>query len=225
MKKLAWICLGLVLVLGLALRGFLSTQRTYLETVLREDLRQGRWRPYQGEPRLLRPKLSELSPERLDWLIQIQDPGFRSHRGVDLSTPGAGLTTISQSLVKRLFFEDFRPGWRKIPQTLLARFVVDAALGKDEQLELFLSSAYFGEAEGKPLYGFAEASEKFFERALAEISDSQFLALVAMLIAPRDFHVLRKPEANQARVLRIRAVLSGEYQPKGLRDVFYDREG
>ncbi|MDG1288402.1 MAG: hypothetical protein P8O11_01595 [Lentibacter sp.] len=58
-----------------------------------------------------------LGAERLEQLIKVQDPGFWEHGGIDLSTEGAGLTTISQSLSKRLGFDAFRPGIGKIRQT------------------------------------------------------------------------------------------------------------
>ena len=33
-------------------------------------------------------------------ILKVEDPGFYEHNGVDLSTAGAGLTTITQGLVK-----------------------------------------------------------------------------------------------------------------------------
>lgn len=44
--------------------------------------------------------ISDLSAWQLDALLKIEDPAFYRHKGVDLKTPGAGLTTITQSLVK-----------------------------------------------------------------------------------------------------------------------------
>jgi membrane carboxypeptidase/penicillin-binding protein PbpC len=36
----------------------------------------------------------------LDALLKVEDPNFHQHNGVDLHTPGAGWTTITQALVK-----------------------------------------------------------------------------------------------------------------------------
>ena len=52
----------------------------------------------------------QLSEEQLRILLAVEDPNFFSHSGIDLSTPGAGLTTITQALAKRLYFEQFQPG-------------------------------------------------------------------------------------------------------------------
>ncbi|WGS87238.1 hypothetical protein [Methylomonas sp. UP202] len=43
--------------------------------------------------------LRDLPLQRLQWLLAIEDPAFYEHQGVDLYTPGAGMTTISQGLV------------------------------------------------------------------------------------------------------------------------------
>src|SRR5262245_3552880 len=44
--------------------------------------------------------LTDLSQRRRDILLAVEDPGFFQHRGVDLSSPGQGMTTITQALVK-----------------------------------------------------------------------------------------------------------------------------
>jgi membrane peptidoglycan carboxypeptidase len=77
--------------------------------------------------------LSDLSPERKKMLLAIEDPTFTYHHGVDLSTPGAGMTTLTQGLVKLLYFpEGFHPGIAKIRQTLIARYALNAIVSKDD---------------------------------------------------------------------------------------------
>ncbi len=49
-------------------------------------------------------KLTDLSKERQAMLLAIEDPAFIRHHGVDLETPGAGMTTITQGLVKLIYF-------------------------------------------------------------------------------------------------------------------------
>ena len=61
-----------------------------------------------------------LGSQRLRLLLRVQDPAFYKHNGVDLKTKGAGLTTVTQSLAKRLAFESFKPGLNKIKQTTYA---------------------------------------------------------------------------------------------------------
>ncbi|MEB4592552.1 transglycosylase domain-containing protein [Candidatus Thiothrix sp. Deng01] len=91
-----------------------------------------------------------LSPERRAMLLAVEDPAFLAHHGVDLTTPGAGMTTITQGLVKLLYFpEGFHPGIAKIRQTLIAQYALDALTSKNTQLLLFLNMSYLGNADGK----------------------------------------------------------------------------
>lgn len=71
--------------------------------------------------------LADLSSERRTMLLAVEDPSFMHHHGVDLATPGAGMTTITQGLVKLLYFPDgFRPGIAKIRQTLIAQYALNS---------------------------------------------------------------------------------------------------
>lgn len=166
-------------------------------------------------------QLADLSPERKQMLFAIEDPLFLHHHGVDLATPGAGMTTITQGLVKQLYFpQGFRQGIAKIRQTLLAQYALDSLVSKDEQLRLFLNISYLGDVDGKPVHGFAAAANTYFGKAFPSLTDGEFLSLVAMLIAPNQL----KPDtpANAQRVQRIHAYLKGEIRPASLLDVDYN---
>ena len=166
-------------------------------------------------------RLQDVPLHRLVWLLRVDDPGFFHHRGVDFSTPGAGMTTITQALVKRFYFDGFRPGFAKLEQSLIARFVLDPAMSKREQLEVHINYAYFGSARGREILGFAAAAQHYYGRPFAALSDREYLSLVAMLIAPRDLDPIRHPRENAERVRRIEALLAGRCVPRGLRDVSY----
>lgn len=163
--------------------------------------------------------LEEVPKRRLAMLLKVEDPGFYRHHGVDFSTPGAGMTSITQSLVKRFYFDDFQPGFAKLEQSLIARFVLDPAMPKQAQLQAYLNHSHFGAVEGRRVVGFADASRSFYGRELAELSDRQFLSLVAMMMAPKTYDPIRQPQANAERVRRIESMLAGRCSPEGLRDV------
>jgi len=164
---------------------------------------------------------SDLPRRRIAMLIQVEDPGFYEHHGVDFSTPGAGMTSITQSLVKRFFFDDFQPGFAKLEQSLIARFVLDRAMSKPAQLKAYLNHSHFGWRDGKPVIGLAAAARTYYGREPAQLSDRQYLSLIAMLMAPRDYDPIRHPDANAERVRRIEAMLAGKCRPQRLRDVTY----
>ena len=166
--------------------------------------------------------LDVLSAERRAILLKVEDPGFYSHSGIDLSSPGQGMTTITQALVKLLYFDPFQPGFAKIEQSLIARFVLDRHLGKDQQLALFVNQAYFGEAAGQPVRGFDAASRAYFGKPFGELDNDEFIGLVGMLITPN----LLRPDTHHAeyleRVARIKSLLAGRCQPRHLLDVRYE---
>jgi hypothetical protein len=169
-------------------------------------------------------KLAELPTARRDMLLKVEDPGFYSHHGVDFSTPGAGMTTITQALVKRLYFpEGFQPGFAKIEQSLIARFVLDPAMPKDDQLEIFLNYASFGTEDKRQVTGFDDAARSFYGRPVAELSDREYLSLVAMLIGPNALDPREHGSDNANRVDRIQALLDGRCEPTGIFDVTYAR--
>jgi len=55
-------------------------------------------------------RLRDVPRQRLNMLLKVEDPNFYNHKGLDFSTPGAGMTSITQSLVKRFLFQEFSEG-------------------------------------------------------------------------------------------------------------------
>jgi membrane carboxypeptidase/penicillin-binding protein len=165
--------------------------------------------------------LADVPDDRIRQLLEIEDPNFYQHNGWDFSTPGAGLTTITQGMVKYLYFDNFKPGFLKIKQTLIAWLAVNPLVSKDDQLTVFINTAYLGNYENKVVKGFADAATTYFEKQFNELTDDEYLSLVAMLIGPNQLNVKYRPDQNRERVKKIKKVLSGEYKPKGLRDVYY----
>lgn len=77
---------------------------------------------------------------------------------------------------------------------------------------------YFGKVNNKPLIGIAEASEAFYQNPVTNLTEDQYISLVAMIIMPSTFHILDHPEWNRDRVDRIKALIEGKYVPDGLMD-------
>lgn len=164
--------------------------------------------------------LASLSPEQKEILLQVEDPGFYSHHGIDVTSPGQGMTTITQALVKLLYFDPFRPGFAKIEQSLIARFVLDRHLSKDQQLALFINHAYFGAQHGRQLHGFADASQAYFGKPFGELNRDDYIGLVGMLIGPNEVRPDKTGPYNE-RVARIKALLAGKCRPAGVFDPLY----
>jgi membrane carboxypeptidase/penicillin-binding protein len=163
-------------------------------------------------------KASDLSPGKFKILLTVQDPGFMTHNGVDFTTPGNGWTTLTQSVCKFIYFENFKPGIRKIKQTLLARYALNDLASKEEQITIYLNVLWFDDN----VRGFAAAARHFYGKPFSELSDDEFTALMAMVSLPRNLNPKTHPQANAERVRRIKAVLDGRYKPQGLFDIWYD---
>lgn len=161
----------------------------------------------------------DLSKKQLNILIKVQDPNFYFHNGVDLSTPGAGWTTITQSLAKQFYFKKFNQGIKKIKQTLCARYALHPLVSKDLQITLFLNMMYFGNNQ----YGIVNAAKFYYSKKVNDLSEDEYISLIACLILPSNLNVKDNPTENNIRLKRIKKMLSGKYTPNGVFDILYDK--
>lgn len=165
---------------------------------------------------------ASLGAGRIDQLIQVQDPNFWRHRGVDMTTPGAGATTMTQSLSKRLAFDAFRPGIGKIRQTGYA-LGLEQRLTKWQIIALFLATVEMGRGPNGWITGFHAASDEVFDRPVADLGERQFLTLVAVMIAPARFDLQAQDHADLAeRIRRIERLIARQYLPLGNGDTLLE---
>lgn len=213
----------LVAFFGLGTYYLISLRQAYKYTrdAIILDLAESQWRSPDGDPKQFEIFCHDLNKRQKMILLKVQDPGFYQHKGMDLSTPGAGLTTITQAIVKKLYFENFKPGIAKIKQTLIARFVVNELISKDDQLTLFINTMYFGTVNGQPVVGLESAAKAYYLKPVKKLTEDQYISLIAMIVMPGTFHIMNHPEWNLDRTNRIKALIAGEYTPKGLMDQFY----
>lgn len=172
----------------------------------------------------MRLEMNDFTNEQLQALLKVQDPNFYNHKGFDITTPGAGVTTISQGLVKMYYFDNFKPGIQKIKQTLIARFAFDIMTPKDTILKLFINEVYLGQHNGKEVNGFENAANTYLNKSFKELTWDEYLGLVAMIRAPDIFHYIKDKKANEERVSRIKKVLNGEYIPVDNGDWLYGQK-
>lgn len=163
-----------------------------------------------------------LPPKRVAILLKVEDPTFWTNKGIDLSTPGAGMTTLSQGLGKHIFFDDFQPGFRKGELMALTRFALYPMVDKNRTLNAVIANAYFGTHRGRPVTGFAVGARAWFGKPLQQLSDREFLELEAMLVAPDQLKPRRGDAERAERVRRIERLLARQCTPTGLRDVMLE---
>ena len=172
-------------------------------------------------------RLEDVPDDYLRALIAVEDPNFYAHNGVDIRTPGAGWTTITQGLVKLYFFDGFTPGFariNKVKQSVLA-VVFNRRVDKHTQLRIFINAVYLGTVDGQAVIGLHDGAGVYFHKAFAQLSNDEYLALLAMIVGPNQFSLLTKPAANQDRVRRIKRLLNKACKPDNVADVYYARCG
>jgi penicillin-binding protein 1A len=124
--------------------------------------------------------------------IAIEDRRFYNHAGVDpwgimraafrnLAAGGVveGGSTISQQLAKLAFLSSDQTFGRKAQEMIMA-FWLEAWLSKDEILERYMSSAYFGDN----VYGLRAASNHYFSRDPEDLTVEQAAMLAGLVKAP-----------------------------------------
>lgn len=133
--------------------------------------------------------------------IALEDKTFQSHHGFNvirmfgavrnaLFSGGnvSGTSTITQQLARNLYLPDTQMVHsyaRKIQEAYYAT-ELENALSKDEILEAYLNTIYFGYSS----YGVETASESYFSKDVSELSLAQCAALAAIPQAPADFQLV-----------------------------------
>lgn len=164
---------------------------------------------------------SSLGQERYRQLLVVQDPAFEQHSGVDMTTAGAGITTVTQSLAKRVGFENFTPGIGKIRQTGYA-LGLETRLSKEQIMALWLDTLEMGRGPDGWVTGFHRMSEAVYGAAPDTIADDEYISLLAVLISPGRYNLGTDDEALQDRTDRIRRLVSGECAANDNSDVWLE---
>ncbi|MDD3252214.1 MAG: transglycosylase domain-containing protein [Lachnospiraceae bacterium] len=146
-------------------------------------------------------------------VVSVEDHRFYSHFGLDpiaicraiVNDLKAGRyveggSTITQQLAKNLYFSQEKELNRKVAEVFLA-LDLERNYTKDEILELYVNSIYFGDGH----YGVGEASEGYFEKAPADMSEYESTLLAGVPNAPSRYAPtknLELAEKRQQQVLR-----------------------
>ena len=158
--------------------------------------------------------LPQISPNLVHAVIAAEDGHFYRHHGIDweqvekvaqesseTGTIRRGASTITQQLVKNLFFTTHRNPLRKAFEYTLAP-LADVILGKRRELELYLNVVEWGPG----VYGAAAAAEYHYHTTPAQLDRDQAARLAACLPAPRRRRPTRMNLYSAAIMDRMRQV-------------------
>lgn len=105
-----------------------------------------------------------------------------------------GASTITQQLVKLLFFDSKKTIKRKIKEQFFALFV-ERQFSKEQILETYLNHVYFGCG----IYGVQAASERFFAKSVNNLSIDESAVLAGVVKSPAYYCPLLSIESSQRR--------------------------
>jgi monofunctional biosynthetic peptidoglycan transglycosylase len=114
------------------------------------------------------------------WGIDWAELGKVTEKGMDTRRPLRGASTITQQLVKNLFFTTHRNPVRKVAEFGLAP-AAELVLGKERILELYLNSVEWGPG----VFGAEAAARYHYGVGAGALSRDQAARLAACLPAPR----------------------------------------
>ncbi len=156
-------------------------------------------------------KLTEVPYLCLQSITTSEDENFILHKGVSLTGIARafiqnilkgkitqGGSTITQQLIKNRFLnaeKSFKRKWIEILMSL----VLERKLTKDQILELYLNTIYMGGTGSYSLYGFASASQYYFNKPLNRMNLSECALLTALLPSPGRLNPFSFPKRAKSK--------------------------
>ncbi len=144
-------------------------------------------------------------------LIGVEDQRYLDHFGVDLKSLfrafvtnlktmkyTQGGSTISQQLVKNLFFTSEKTFIRKLKEMVVSIYI-ETQFPKEKILEAYLNEVHWGSLQGIKVKGVMAASLFYFGKKPSEITPFEGAILIGLLKGPGYFHPLKKIERLQER--------------------------
>lgn len=158
--------------------------------------------------------LDEISDDLEHALVASEDKDFYNHGGFSIPaiiraavTGYGGGSTISQQLAKNTLLSDKHSYLRKY-QELFMSIAIENHYTKDEILDMYLNSVYFGENA----FGIADAAETYFGKKPSELNLAESAMLIGLLPAPSAYSPISgDPEkaASRQEVVLTRMVENG----------------
>ena len=137
-------------------------------------------------------KIDDMPQIYLKAVVSVEDHRFYKHFGIDIISIGRafvndikkmkfveGGSTITQQLAKNIYFTQDKKIVRKVAEIFMA-FSIESNQNKDEILELYLNTSYFGNG----FYSVKSASLGYFNKLPKDMNDSESIMLAGIPNAP-----------------------------------------
>lgn len=159
--------------------------------------------------------LEELPEAYLESVVAVEDKRFYHHMGIDPIAiaravfndirAGAlveGGSTITQQLAKNQYFTQEKRLSRKAAEMFMA-VEIENHFSKDEILELYVNSIYFGNG----YYGIGEASLGYYQKEPEALTEEECMMLAGIPNAPSVYNPVDNPELAHQRFLQVREIV------------------
>ena len=140
-------------------------------------------------------------------LVAVEDKRFYIHNGVDIISIGRAIvtdikemafveggSTITQQLAKNTYFTQEKKITRKIAE-VFAAIEFEKVLSKDEILELYINTCYYGDG----YYSIADAALGYFDKEVKDMNTYECTLLVGIPNAPSIYSPTKNPELSKER--------------------------
>lgn len=155
--------------------------------------------------------LKELPDIYLNAVVAVEDKRFYKHPGIDAIAIGRAIknniharqlieggSTITQQLAKNMYFTQERSLIRKVAEGFMA-IALERKFSKDEILELYVNSIYFGDG----YYCVADASMGYFGKVPQDMNDYECTLLAGIPNAPSAYAPTVNPELARLRQKKV----------------------
>lgn len=152
-------------------------------------------------------KIEEVPQMYKNAVISVEDHRFYNHNGIDIIAIGRavindikamdfveGGSTITQQLAKNIYFTQEKKITRKIAEVFMT-FEIEKNYEKDEILELYINTIYFGNG----YYNIKDATIGYFGKDPKDMNDSECIMLAGIPNAPSVYSPTKNPDLAKQR--------------------------
>ena len=152
-------------------------------------------------------EINELPKIYIDAVIAVEDHRFYKHNGIDVIAIGRAIindikamrfveggSTITQQLSKNTYFTQEKKLTRKVAEVFMA-LEIEKNYDKDEILELYLNTSYFGDG----YYTIKDACKGYFDKEPMQMTDYEAIMLAGIPNAPSVYSPTKNPELAKQR--------------------------
>lgn len=142
----------------------------------------------------------------INMLLITEDQSFFEHSGVDFKEiirvirdyvlhdkPLRGASTLTQQLIKNSLLTRERTVTRKLKEVLMA-LLLEMSFDKQFILNRYMNSVYLGQKGARPVRGFGQAAQFYFNQTIELLSLEEVATLVALVKGPSFYHPVRHPQ-------------------------------